>query len=257
VSETFVDRCAAAVAAELGKRLRKTLIPSHDVAGFIGNGHFIRDGMHGLAEVARLARTHGWVKAAYMVNRVSQEWLVRPMGIFQLIDYVGIDVFKFIQDVMDRFLDEHLQHETIDAMIARMVLGGQNPDGSQKPGFFSYEKGRIVSVYDLGKGAYVPMDPKGWTAEADAHLGPLPDGYRGWKALSGAPDRDAAVKAHFAALDRMNTPGAEIARAYVRRSREIAKALVSTGVAAKPEDVNGVLTSGFYHLYGPINGFCL
>jgi len=26
-------------------------------------------------------------------------------------------------------------------------------------------------------------------------------------------------------------------------------------VAARPEDVNGVLTSGFYHLYGPINDY--
>jgi len=41
---------AAAAAAEIGKRLRKTLIPSSDVAGFIGNGHFIRDGLHGLSE---------------------------------------------------------------------------------------------------------------------------------------------------------------------------------------------------------------
>jgi 3-hydroxyacyl-CoA dehydrogenase len=247
---------AAAVAAELGKRLRKTLIPSKDVAGFIGNGHFIRDGLHGLAETARLAKQHGWVKALYMVNRISQDWLVRPMGIFQLIDYVGIDVFKFIQDVMDKFLDENLQSETIDALIARKVLGGQNPDGSQKPGFFTYERGRITSVYDLDKGVYVPMDLKGWTGEADALLGALPERFRGWKALSGAPDKDAALKTHFAELDRMNTPGAEIARAYLRRSREIARGLVSSGVAAKPEDVNGVLTSGFYHLYGPINEFC-
>jgi 3-hydroxyacyl-CoA dehydrogenase len=247
----------AEAAAELGKRLRKTLIPSRDVAGFIGNGHFIRDGMHGLAEVARLAKSHGWVKAAYMVNRVSQEWLVRPMGILQLIDYVGIDVFKFIQDVMDRFLEEKLQDPTVDALIARKVLGGQNPDGSQKPGFFIYEKGRIVSVYDLDAGAYVALDPKGWTGEADALLGALPEGFRPWKALSFAPDKDAALRAHFAALEKMTTPGAEIGRAYLKRSREIAKGLVGSGVAARAEDVNGVLTSGFYHLYGPINEFCL
>jgi 3-hydroxyacyl-CoA dehydrogenase len=246
----------AAAASELGKRLRKTLIPSKDVAGFIGNGHFIRDGMHGLAEAARLSKAHGWAKALYAVNRVSQDWLIRPMGIFQLIDYVGIDVFKFIQDVMDKYLDETLQDATIDAMIARKVLGGQNPDGSQKPGFFTYEKGRIVSVYDLDKGAYVPLDPKGWSGEADAFLGALPDGFRGWKALSGARDRDAALKAHFDALSGQKTPGAELARAHLSRSREIGQALVSSGVAARPEDVNGVLTSGFYHLYGPINDFC-
>ena len=98
---------------QLGKRLGKTLIPSHDVAGFIGNGHFIRDGLHGIAEVSALAKTHGCGQAAYMVNRVSQDWLVRPMGIFQLIDYVGVDVFQFIQDVMDRFIEgEKLQDPT-------------------------------------------------------------------------------------------------------------------------------------------------
>jgi len=84
----------AAAAQDLGKRLRKTLIPSADVAGFIGNGHFIRDGLHALAEADRLADKYDWPSAVWMVNRVSQEWLLRPMGIFQLIDYVGIDVFQ-------------------------------------------------------------------------------------------------------------------------------------------------------------------
>lgn len=246
----------AETAAEIGKRLRKTLIPAADVAGFIGNGHFIRDGLHGLQEAEALAKNEGWPKAFWTVNRVSQDWLLRPMGIFQLIDYVGIDVFRFIQDVMGKFLEEPLSHPVVDAMIEHGVLGGQNPDGSQKPGFLRYEKGRIAAVYDLERKDYVPLDPKGWTAEADARLGPLPEGFRGWKALAGAPDRDAALKAHFDAVEAMKTPGAELARRYVKRSREIARHLVATGVAARPEDVNGVLTSGFYHLYGPINDFC-
>jgi 3-hydroxyacyl-CoA dehydrogenase len=246
----------AAMAAEVGKRLRKTLIPSTDVAGFIGNGHFIRDGLHGLAEAARLAKEHGWPQAIYAVNRASQDWLLRPMGIFQLIDYVGIDVFKFIEDVMDRFLDEKLTNETIDKMISLGVLGGQNPDGSQKPGFFRYDRGRITEVYDLDRKGYVPLDPSGWTGETDAYLGPLPESYRNWKALSGASDKGAALDAHFKWMAGAKTAGAEIARAYLRRSREIARQLVSSGVAARPEDVNGVLTSGFYHLYGPINDYC-
>ena len=44
---------------EFAKRLRKTVVPSHDVAGFIGNGHFMRDALYGLAEVERLAPEYG------------------------------------------------------------------------------------------------------------------------------------------------------------------------------------------------------
>ena len=76
-------------------------MPSNDVAGFIGNGHFMRDALHGVAEVERLAAECGFVEAVYMVNRVSQDFLVRPMGIFQLIDYVGLDVCQCILGVMN------------------------------------------------------------------------------------------------------------------------------------------------------------
>jgi len=245
----------AAAAQDLGKRLRKTLIPSADVAGFIGNGHFIRDGLHALAEADRLADKYDWPSAVWMVNRVSQEWLLRPMGIFQLIDYVGIDVFQFILRVMDHYLDEKLAHPVIDRMMELKVAGGQRADGSQKPGFLQYERGKITGVYDPAKQAYVPLDPQGWTGAADRELGELPGSFRPWKSLLQAPDRDVAVAAHFAALAGMGTLGAELARAYHRRSREIGEGLVARGVAAKPEDVNGVLVSGFYHLYGPINDY--
>jgi len=246
---------AVAAAHEIGKRLRKTLIASADVAGFIGNGHFIRDGLHALGEVEKLAATHGWVSAVWMVNRVSQDWLLRPMGIFQLIDYVGIDVFQFIGRVMNEYLDETLTSPTIDRMMELRVSGGQRADGSQKPGFLDYERGKITAVYDLEKKSYVPLDPKGWTAAADRELGDLPQPFRPWKALLQAPDRDAALAAHFSALAGIKAQGAALACVYHRRSREIAKGLVARGVAAKPEDVNGVLTSGFYHLYGPINDY--
>lgn len=233
----------AQTAAELGKRLRKSLIPSADVAGFIGNGHFIRDGHHAIAEVEKLAEKHGWPSAVWMMNRVSQDWLLRPMGIFQLIDYVGVDVFQFIEGVMDHYLDEKLTNATINKMM------------ELKAGFFEYERGKITGVYDPAKRAYLPLDPKGWTGAADKALGELPQPFRPWKALLQAPDKDAALAAHFKALADSKTLGAELARVYHQRSREIGKGLVSRGVAAKPEDVNGVLTSGFYHLYGPINDY--
>ena len=245
----------AQTVVEIGKRLRKTLIPAADVAGFIGNGHFIRDGHHAIAEAERLAERHGWPSAVWMMNRVSQDWLLRPMGIFQLIDYVGVDVFQFIERVMDHYLDEKLTNATIDRMMELKAAGGQRPDGSQKPGFLEYERGKITGVYDPATRAYIPVDPQGWTDAADKALGDLPPNFRPWKALLQAPDRDAALAAHFDALADMKTLGAELARAYHRRSLEIGEGLVARGVAARPEDVNGVLTSGFYHLYGPINDY--
>lgn len=249
-ADTTTDEIAAA-AADIGKRLRKTLIPSNDVAGFIGNGHFIRDGIHGLEAASKLAKKEGWPKALYMVNRVSQDWLLRPMGIFQLIDYVGVDVFQFIQTIMDEHLDESLKHELIDKAMELGVKGGQNPDGSQKPGFLDYVKGRPARVYDFDTKGYVDIDSS-W----DESLGALPEGFKPWKALLRDRSKAAQLESHFEAISGMNTLGAEIARAYVQNSRRIGEHLVSSGVAASAEDVNGVLTSGFFHLYGPINDFC-
>ena len=38
-------------------------------------------------------------------------------------------------------------------------------------------------------------------------------------------------------------------------AQEIGAKLVKDGVANSEDDVNGVLTNGFYHLYGPINEY--
>ena len=44
----------------------------------------MRDGLHAIAEADRLRKGGDWAPALYKMNRVSQEWLIRPMGIFQL-----------------------------------------------------------------------------------------------------------------------------------------------------------------------------
>ena len=49
-------------ARQFAKKLRKTVVPSHDVAGFIGNGHFMRDALYAVAEVERLAEDFGLVE---------------------------------------------------------------------------------------------------------------------------------------------------------------------------------------------------
>ncbi len=74
----------------------------------------------GSREVERLCKDMPFVEAVYCVNRVSQDFLVRPMGIFQLIDYVGLDVCQGIMAVMDaRLTGQGLHSPLIDRLIER------------------------------------------------------------------------------------------------------------------------------------------
>jgi 3-hydroxyacyl-CoA dehydrogenase len=244
-------------AQQLGKVLRKTLIGANDVAGFIGNGHFMRDGLYAIAEVQRLQR-EGFtqLEAIYAMNRVSQDFMVRPMGIFQLIDYVGIDVFQLILKVMSRYLPNAGLHSgLIDSYVGKNVKGGQYASGAQKDGFLKYEKGAVVGVYDLQAGAYVNLDrtPSGWCPKVDTQLGPLPAGCLPWKKWIGQPNREATLLPFLDGLWHIDTLGAKLAQAYLLRSADISQKLVADGVAKSVDDVNGVLLNGFYHAYGPVN----
>jgi 3-hydroxyacyl-CoA dehydrogenase len=241
-------------ANQYAKNLKKTIVPSNDFAGFIGNGHFMRDGLHGISEALRLSETMPFVEAVYMINKVSQDFLVRPMGIFQLIDYVGVDVCQYIMSVMNPYLpDEDLHSDLLDRYISLGVLGGQFADGSQKDGFLKYEKGRPAGIYDPEKKAYVPFAQV--QAGCDEKLGPLPQGAPVWKAIVGSPDKDEVFQKYFKELNGMKTLGAELAGRYGKRSKQIGLKLVSDKVANSEDDVNNVLLTGFYHAYGPINNY--
>jgi 3-hydroxyacyl-CoA dehydrogenase len=241
-------------AQEYAKKLRKTVVPSSDFAGFVGNGHFMRDALHGISEVEGLTKSMSFVEALYMINKVSQEFLIRPMGIFQLVDYVGLDVCQYIMSVMNPHLDdEDLHSDLLDRFIDMGVKGGQYADGSQKDGFLKYEKGRPTGIFDPDKKDYVPVADV--QASCDERLGPLPQGAMPWKAVIGSPDKSDILDAFFKALHNMDTLGAELARRYGKRSLEIAQQLVEDNVAKSEEDVNTVLLTGFYHAYGPINEY--
>jgi 3-hydroxyacyl-CoA dehydrogenase len=241
-------------ASQYAKKLRKTVVPSNDVAGFIGNGHFTRDALHGIAEVERLAREFGFVDAVYMINKVSQDFLLRPMGIFQLIDYVGLDICQCILQVMrDRSVGTGLESPLFDRMIGLGIRGGQFADGSQKDGFLKYEKGRPAGVYDPETKVYVPLSEIG--PRSDERLGPLPAAAKPWKSVIQLGDRADYLQSYFRDLGAMTTRGADLARRYGRTSKEIGLGLVKDGVAQKEEDVNTVMLTGFYHAYGPINGY--
>ncbi len=243
------------VADELGKRLRKKLVPANDISGFIGNGHFIRDGLYAIEEVDRLKAKFRYPGAVYAVNRITQDFLVRPMGIFQLIDYVGIDVFQCILKVMRTHLpDDTLRSRLIDKMVKYKVLGGQYADGSQKDGFLKYEKNRPVGIYDVRKKEYVSIS-EDWKKKIEKKLGSLPEGFVPWRGLLMDSNKDGKLKEHFEQVKKMDTLGGELASAFLKKTKEIAEGLVDRGVANSSNDVNAVLTNGFFWLYGPINEY--
>ncbi len=236
------------------RNLKKTLVLANDFAGFIGNGHFMRDALHGISEAERLAKDMPLYEAIYMINKVSQEFLVRPMGIFQLIDYVGIDVCQYIMSVMNPHLkDEDLHSPLLDRLISLGVKGGQHADGSQKHGFLKYEQGKIAGVYHADRKEYMPLAD--FQAKCDEKLGPLPQQALPWKTVIADPAKDRVLENLFNELNSMDTLGVNLARRYGKRSREIGLKLVADQVARSEEDVNTVLLTGFYHAYGPINDY--
>ena len=241
-------------AAQYAKKLRKVTVPSNDFAGFIGNGHFMRDALHGIEEAKKISGDLGFTGGVLTLNRVSQDLLVRPMGIFQLIDYVGIDVCRYIMQVMNPHLDdEDLHSDVLDMMIENNVRGGQNSDGSQKDGFLKYEKGRPVAIYDPDKKEYIPIETL--LAKIDKFMGVLPGKVPAWKNIIRDKEKDNILSDYFSELKGISSKGAELAVRYVNRSKEIGEKLVADKVAANEKDVNTVMLTGFFHAYGPINDF--
>ncbi|HOX76617.1 MAG TPA: 3-hydroxyacyl-CoA dehydrogenase family protein [Bacteroidales bacterium] len=236
------------------KNLGKIVVPANDFAGFIGNGHFMRDALHGIQTAQKLTKELTFVEAVYAVNRITQDFLIRPMGIFQLIDYVGIDVVSFIMGVMNPFLpDEDLHSSLLDKMLELGVKGGQYSDGSQKDGFLKYEKGKPVAIYDPQAKAYVPVSSM--KEKIDKYLGEAPSSLIPWKAAVKVKDKDATFGKIFADMKMMNSNGAKLAVEYGQRSDAIGKKLVADNVAFNENDVNTVLLTGFFHAYGPVNGY--
>ena len=243
-------------AHQYAKKLRKIIVPSNDFAGFIGNGHFMRDALHGIKEAEALATEKNipLYKAIYMINKVTQDYLVRPMGIFQLIDYVGIDVVQFILNVMNPFVtDEDLQSDLLDNMISQSVKGGQKSSGTQKDGFLKYKGARVTSIWDTHKQTYVDIDE--FKDECDELLGDLPDSAIVWKSILRNKKKDVLLASFFNDLKASDALGAITAVNYGRRSKAIGEKLVADEVANEIDHVNTVMLTGFFHAYGPVNNF--
>jgi len=241
-------------AKEFAKNLRKTIVPSNDIAGFIGNGHFMRDALFGLQQAEQLSKEMPLHEALYIVDKVTRDFLVRPMGIFQLIDYVGLDVVQFILRVMQPHMKgEKFHNELLDELVLNGVKGGQYSDGSQKDGFFRYVKGKPSAVYVKETNNYI--DFTAISEKCDSWIGETPAGLMPWKNLVKVAGKDEVLIPYFSGLKSMKTQGAGLALAYAGNTRQIARKLVSDGVALSENDVNTVLLTGFFHAYGPINDY--
>ncbi|MEI8364797.1 MAG: 3-hydroxyacyl-CoA dehydrogenase family protein [Parachlamydiaceae bacterium] len=239
-----IDARLIDLASAIGRRLQKVVVFSNDVAGFIGNGHFIREIIEADQCVGELQSKMTPLEALCTVNRVTQEFLLRPMGIFQLVDYVGIDVCHHIATIMTKYLPGMVFiSPMIEEMLRQGIKGGQNPDGSQKNGFFHYKEGRPVSVYDAKKQTYEPYSDGG-------QLQGLLEECIPWKLLSKDPDKDLKIKDYFSHLRKQQTVGATLAESFLKKSKEIAQGLVKHEVARSLADVDTVLKTGFFHLYG-------
>lgn len=234
--------------------IRKIVVPSNDIAGFIGNGHFMRDALFGIAEAERLSLNMPLHEAIYCIDRVTRDFLSRPMGIFQLVDYVGLDVVQFILRVMQPHMQgEQLHSSLLDELVLSGVKGGQFSDGSQKDGFLKYLKGKPIAVIDKLTGSYIDFDT--FSEKTDGWLGAVPAEILPWKLLVKVKDKDTVLIPAFKALQASSTPGAGLALAFAVNSRDTARKLASDGVAHNEKDVNTVLLTGFFHAYGPINEY--
>jgi len=255
VTEKTTDEVEA-FAKEYAKKLKKIIVPSNDFAGFIGNGHFMRDALHAMKEAEALAEEKNipLYKAIYMINKITQDYLVRPMGIFQLIDYVGIDVVQFILNVMNPFVsDEELSHNLLDKMLLQGVKGGQKSSGAQKDGFLKYKGGRFTAIWDTHKQEYAELDA--FKDECDKIMGDMPDSSVAWKSMLRNKKKDILLAAFFNDLKASSELGAKIAVKYGQKSKAIGEKLVADNVANEIDHVNTVMLTGFFHAYGPVNNF--
>lgn len=242
-----IDRELVTLSSDLAKRLEKKSVFSKDIAGFIGNGYFIREIAFTLLKVKKLTEAMPLTDAITLINEVTQQYLIRPMGIFQLIDYVGIDVCRYILTVMKAYIpDLAIDQQLIDRMVDKKNFGGQTSNGMQKDGFFHYEKNIPTEVFDLEDAKYIPLPQI-----PEKLLGSPPKECLRWKFLSKDPQKKQRLELYFQNLSQENTFGANLAKDFLIESQQIAQTLLKGGVISTIQDLTIVLENGFFHLYGP------
>lgn len=232
------------LAEKIAGSLKKTIVYAPDFTGFIGNGQFIREVSYAIGLVERLVLINGLTNAIYMVNEVTKRLLLRPMGIFEVIDYVGINVCQFIMEIMDGdFKNEEFNNSILKRLLKQNILAGQDSYGGVKNGIFKYESGEIVGVYNRTK--YEGFDQLNFD-----NLTLLT-----WRDLKYKKDLEAILSSHFVHLSKSRSLAAKVAVKYGKACDKIGRDLISNRQAFSEKDINTVMVLGFHHLYGPINSF--
>ncbi|MCT4644961.1 MAG: 3-hydroxyacyl-CoA dehydrogenase family protein [Carboxylicivirga sp.] len=236
----------------LAKHMDKLIVPANDIAGFIGNGFFMREIIYAVNLYESLLGELSTAEALLTVDKVSHELLLRPMGIFQLMGYVGVDVCSLIMNVMDRHLDEELKCRFLNDLLDKGVRGGQNADGTQRDGFFKYHKAKAVEVIDLESSQYININEL--MPKIEAFLAMKTKPYS-WSQLSRSKYKEKHIQEFFDRLKEEESKGAQLARDYLSAMKSIAQQLHSNGICDSTDHVNDVMKNGFYYLYGPVNNF--
>jgi len=232
------------IAQELAKCLNKTVVNAPDFTGFIGNGVFIREVSYAIGLVEMLAPEKGLTSAVFLVNEITKKLLLRPMGIFEVVDYVGINVCKSIMDIMaNDFKNEHFNNTLLKRLLEQNIIGGQDNNGKIKNGIFKYESGEILGVFNGLN--YSNSDQLNFDESVNLT----------WRELRGAKKMDTILFNHFEDLSKSSDVAAKIAVEYLKACCIIGKDLVANGIAFNNKDVNSVMKLGFHHLYGPIIPF--
>lgn len=220
------------LAVQLGKRFGKTIVHSKDVAGFIGNGHFAAEIVYACQLVESLVPPCTIDDAVQMIDEVTRDYLLRPMGIFQLLDYVGLPIIEQILHIMD------LKADLIESWRKSGLVGGQTYDGEPNNGIFHYTNGKKDAIWSLDLKEYIPLKP-----ESLLDLS--------WKKIQKDPKLLAEIPPHFEKLKGDDSEKGKLAMQFLIQSKEIVDELVAKKIAASQEDVGTVLKNGFFHLYNP------
>lgn len=211
IPSKFTEKKILEKAFEIGKQFNKVIVVSKDIAGFIGNGHFAREILFACQLVDSLSKQYSQEDAIGIVDHVTKDFLQRPMGIFELLDYVGLPIAYNIFTIMREHIpDNELKTpQLLEQFKEDHIVGGQTIEGYPKDGIFSYEKGKKKGIYSHLLKRYQPLNN----------------------------------------LDGSLTE--QLGKEFLRKSFEIENHLVETGVASSLEDVGIVLKNGFHHSFAP------
>ena len=248
------DKELISFANELAEKLEKQIVPSNDVAGFIGNGFFMREILLAVEESKKLSTELSDYEAMFAINKITQEYLLRPMGMFQLVDYVGLDVCSFIMKVMNPYFENEVLHtKFLDDYLNAGIRGGQLPSGFQRDGIFQYDHDDIIGYFDLSEKKYLPIE--NLNKSVNQFLGENQNKDISWFSLRIDRDINNTISNYFNGLFSENSTAANLSQNYLYKCRQIGEQLVNNSTAKDVDDVNMVMKLGFHHHYGPVNEY--